>query len=295
MENQNLKKQEEYTELKKEAITIIQQIQKINSDLEKKTEEKCMLQNRLLDIYKNKIASYIYSSNRSIFYNRKDLFEDVLQETLLYFLKMMNNYEIQKNDDPFQFAKDTLRKKSTMFLNQHLYGCSKHEAENLQKLIQHKIALNAKGKELTLSDVRKCLGLVGINDSDKYYFDLINKVYQPNNPTQDDEHEMDSCDLLYSKNVYTEDTSESSKVLKKINQDLLNSKLKDILNEEELYILVHSIGYYCKKMNPKEMMIIINKNKTVPYTEKDILKIYKNTLSQLKKNKEIISIIESVV
>ena len=43
------------------------------------------------------------------------------------------------------------------------------------------------------------------------------------------------------------------------------------------------------------MMIIINKNKTVPYTEKDILKIYKNTLSQLKKNKEIISIIESVV
>ena len=208
---------------------------------------------------------------------------------------MMNNYEIQKNDDPFQFAKDTLRKKSTMFLNQHLYGCSKHEAENLQKLIQHKIALNAKGKELTLSDVRKCLGLVGINDSDKYYFDLINKVYQPNNPTQDDEYEMDSCDLLYSKNVYTEDTSESSKVLKKINQDLLNSKLKDILNEEELYILVHSIGYYCKKMNPKEMMIIINKNKTVPYTEKDILKIYKNTLSQLKKNKEIISIIESVV
>ena len=54
-------------------------------------------------------------------------------------------------------------------------------------------------------------------------------------------------------------------------------KLKDILNEEELYILAHSIGYYCKKMNPKEMMIIINKNKTVPYTGKDILKIYKNT------------------
>ena len=63
---------------------------------------------------------------------------------------------------------------------------------------------------------------------------------------------------LYSKNVYSEETSESSKVLKKINQDLLNSKLKDILNEEELYILAHSIGYYCKKMNPKEMMIIIN-------------------------------------
>ena len=230
MDNQNSKKQEEYVELKKEAITIIQQIQKINSDIEKNTEEKCTLQNQLLNIYKSKIAAYIYSSNRSIFYNRMDLFEDVLQETLLYFLKMMNNYETQKNDDPFQFAKDTLRKKSTMFLNQHLYGCSKHEAENLQKLIQYKIALNAKGKELTLIDVRKCLGLVGINDSDKYYFDLINKVYQPNNPSQDDEHEMDSCDLLYSKNVYTEETSESSKVLKKINQDLLNSKLPIVLD-----------------------------------------------------------------
>ena len=103
MYNQNSKKQEEYAELKKEAITIIQQIQKINSDIEKNTEKKCTLQNQLLDIYKSKIAAYIYSSNRSIFYNRMDLFEDVLQETLLYFLKMMNNYETQKNDDPFQF------------------------------------------------------------------------------------------------------------------------------------------------------------------------------------------------
>ena len=33
MDNQNSKKQEEYAELKKEAITIIRQIQKINSDV----------------------------------------------------------------------------------------------------------------------------------------------------------------------------------------------------------------------------------------------------------------------